>query len=257
DSSGDDVDDDEEEEEEDLASTDSVIVIPTDELVSPPEGTDPVIPPPSTDTTTTGARIIVRLQAAISFPPEVEVERLLAMPTPSPSPSPLTSLSPPSVGEHLARPTRDRGIDYKFVSTLDTEARRRGLGEVNAMVTKLVELYEHDAQDLYALLKDAQDSRTRISQRVTMDSQRVDLLMEDRIAHQETIHIVEEEAYDDELSAQREQPRRARQPGGDARVPDHQDALRDVDSYILGYMLFLLLGHCTGMLSIMGSSPLA
>nr|GEY67228.1 hypothetical protein [Tanacetum cinerariifolium] len=40
-----------------------------------------------------------------------------------------------------------------------------------------------------------EDSRTRISQRVAMDSQRVDLLMEDRIAHQETILIVEEEAY--------------------------------------------------------------
>nr|GFC87564.1 hypothetical protein [Tanacetum cinerariifolium] len=49
--------------------------------------------------------------------------------------------------------------------------------------------------DLYALLEDAQDSRARILQRVTMDSQRVDLLMEDRIAHQETILIVEEEAY--------------------------------------------------------------
>nr|GEU88882.1 reverse transcriptase domain-containing protein [Tanacetum cinerariifolium] len=39
--------------------------------------------------------------AAISLPPEAEVERLLAMPTPSPSP--LSSLSPPSVGEGLAR----------------------------------------------------------------------------------------------------------------------------------------------------------
>nr|GEZ80817.1 reverse transcriptase domain-containing protein [Tanacetum cinerariifolium] len=42
---------------------------------------------------------------------------------------------------------------------------------------------------------DARNSRTRISKRVTMDSQRVDLLMEDRIAHQKTILIVEEEAY--------------------------------------------------------------
>nr|GEY04841.1 putative reverse transcriptase domain-containing protein [Tanacetum cinerariifolium] len=32
-----------------------------------------------------------------------------------------------------------------------------------------------------------------------------------------------------ELLALREQLRRARQPGGDARVPDHQDALRDTD----------------------------
>ncbi|GJR52590.1 putative reverse transcriptase domain-containing protein [Tanacetum coccineum] len=69
------------------------------------------------------------------------------------------------------------------------------LGEVNTRITELAELHEHDTQDLYALLEDAQDSRTRISQRVTMDSQGVDLLMEDRIAHQETILIVEEEAY--------------------------------------------------------------
>nr|GEU81741.1 hypothetical protein [Tanacetum cinerariifolium] len=80
DSSGDDADDEdedeedeEEEEEEHLASTDSAAVIPTDEL------------------------------AAISFPPEAEVERLLAMPTLSPSP--LASVSPPSVGERLARCT--------------------------------------------------------------------------------------------------------------------------------------------------------
>ncbi|GJW25939.1 hypothetical protein Tco_0039750, partial [Tanacetum coccineum] len=126
------------------------------------------------------------------------------------------------VGESsTARPTRGRGIDYGFVSTIDAEARRQGIrevgygirdtwvdpaeavpeiapmtvGEVNTRVTELAELHEHDTQDLYALLEDAQDSRTRISQRVTMDSQRVDLLMEDRIAHQETVLIVEEEAY--------------------------------------------------------------
>nr|GEV02759.1 hypothetical protein [Tanacetum cinerariifolium] len=99
-SSGDNADDEdkdeEEEKEEHLALTDSAVVIPTDELVSPPKGTEPVIPPPSTDTATTGARITVRLQAAISFPPEAKVERLLAMPTLSPSP--LASLSPPLQG---------------------------------------------------------------------------------------------------------------------------------------------------------------
>nr|GFC25850.1 hypothetical protein [Tanacetum cinerariifolium] len=121
----------------------------------------------------------------------------------------------------IAKPTRGRGIDYGFVSTLDDEARRREikevgygirdtwvdpaeavpeiahmtLGEVNTRVTELAELYEHDTWDLYALLEDAQDSRTRISQRVTIDSQRVDLLIEDRITHQETILIVEDEPY--------------------------------------------------------------
>ncbi|GKF85807.1 hypothetical protein Tco_0253634, partial [Tanacetum coccineum] len=93
---------DEDEEDEHLAPADFAVVA-TVELVSPPEGTEPVTPPPSTDINTTGARITVRLQAAISLPPEIEVERLLAMPTPPPSPP--ISLSPPSAGEHLARCT--------------------------------------------------------------------------------------------------------------------------------------------------------
>nr|GEW13706.1 hypothetical protein [Tanacetum cinerariifolium] len=253
-SSGDDADDEDEdeedEEEEHLAPTDSAIVIPTDELVSPPEGTEPVIPPPSTDTTTTGAKITVRLQASISFPPEAGVERLLAMPTPLPSP--LTSLSPPSAGERQPRytapaacpspphalinavtaaipspplppplyipslvdcrddipeiemPPRKRlcfpslGSRYEIGVDPTKTVREIALitvGEVNTKVTELVELHEHDTQDLYALLEDAQNSRTRISQQVAMDSQWVDLIMEDMIAHQETIQIVEEEAY--------------------------------------------------------------
>nr|GEU44605.1 hypothetical protein [Tanacetum cinerariifolium] len=266
DSSGDDADDEDEdeedeEEEEHLASADSTVVIPTVKHVSPPEGTKHVIPPPSTNITTTEAKITVWLQAFISLLPEVEVGRLLAMPTPPPSP--ITLLSPPFAGEHLARcttpsahsspppvpspllpssgcPTQiltlriasTQALIDAVIATLPSppllpplylpplvdhaEARRRGnkevgygirdtwvdsaeadpeiesmtLGEANTRVTKLAELHEHDTQDLYA-----QESRTRISQRVTMDSQRVDLLMEDRIAHQETILIVEEEAY--------------------------------------------------------------
>ncbi|GKE78994.1 hypothetical protein Tco_1545114 [Tanacetum coccineum] len=88
------------------------------------------------------------------------------------------------VGEtSTARPTRGRGIDYGFVSKVDAQERRQGirdvgygirdtwvdlaeavpeiapvtLGEVNTRVTELVELHEHDTQDLYALLEDAQD----------------------------------------------------------------------------------------------------
>nr|GEV50706.1 putative reverse transcriptase domain-containing protein [Tanacetum cinerariifolium] len=263
DSSKDDVNDEDkdekdEEEEEHLALANSTVVIPTVELISPPEGTEPVIPPPSTNTTTTGARITVRLQAAISLPPEAEVERLLAMPTPPPSP--LTLLSPPYARERLARcttpsahsspppvpspllpssrcptqiqtlrmastqalidvvtaalpspplpplppplyitPLVDRRDDIPDIemppqkrsclftlgsSTLDAEARRRGIGEagygirdtwvdpakvlpeiapmtlreVNTRVTKLAELHKHDTQDLYALLEDTKDS---------------------------------------------------------------------------------------------------
>ncbi|GJT68759.1 hypothetical protein Tco_1020239 [Tanacetum coccineum] len=107
DSSGDDADgededdeDEEEKEEEHLAPANSAIVVLVDEPVFPPEGTKPVISPPSTDITI-GARITVRPQTSISLPPEVEVERLLAMTTPSPSPP--ISLSPPSIRERLVR----------------------------------------------------------------------------------------------------------------------------------------------------------
>nr|GEV83117.1 putative reverse transcriptase domain-containing protein [Tanacetum cinerariifolium] len=276
DSSGYDADiedeEEEEEEEEHLASADSVVVISIGELVAPSEETEPTIPTPSTDTTIIGARITIRPQTSISLPPEAEVERLIAMPTPPPSP--LTSLSPPSVGEHLARytapaalpspplpsfsyppppvdrrdcipeseqpprkrlclatlgsryevgesSTRGRGVDYRFADTVAAEMRHRDIREVgfgirdtwidpaeavpeiasttlekfNTRVTELAELHEHDTQDLYALLDDTQDSRTRISQRVAMDSQRVDLLMGDRMTLQETIWIVDEEAY--------------------------------------------------------------
>ncbi|GKC76125.1 hypothetical protein Tco_1126899 [Tanacetum coccineum] len=82
------------------------------------------------------------------------------------------------VGESsTARPTRGRGIDYGFVSTVDAEERRQGIrdvrygirdtlvdpaeavleiapmtmGEVNTRVTELAELHEHDTQDLMTL----------------------------------------------------------------------------------------------------------
>ncbi|GJY27106.1 hypothetical protein Tco_0401832 [Tanacetum coccineum] len=93
------------------------------------------------------------------------------------------------VGESsTARPTGDPAEAVPEIAPMT-------LGEVNTRVTEPVELHEHDTQDLYALLEDTQESRTRISQRVSIDSQRVDLLIEDRIAHQETIQIVKEEAY--------------------------------------------------------------
>ncbi|GKF17969.1 hypothetical protein Tco_0062887 [Tanacetum coccineum] len=92
------------------------------------------------------------------------------------------------VGESsTARPTGGQGAVPEIAPMT--------IGEVNTRVTELAELHEHDTQDLYALLEDAQDSRTRISQRVTIDSQRVDLLMGDRMTLQETVLIMEEEAY--------------------------------------------------------------
>ncbi|GJT87978.1 hypothetical protein Tco_1069695 [Tanacetum coccineum] len=104
DSSGDDAndedeDDEDEEEEEHLAPADSAVVVPADEPISPPKGTEPIIPPPSTDITI-GARI-TRAPCKIK------------------------------IGESsTARPTRGRGVDYGFVSTVDAEARRQGISEV-------------------------------------------------------------------------------------------------------------------------------
>nr|GEX10058.1 hypothetical protein [Tanacetum cinerariifolium] len=117
--------------------------------------------------------------------------------------------------------TRGRGVDYRFADTVEAEMRHQDIIEVgygirdtwidqaeavpemasatlekvNTRVAELDELHEHDTQDLYALLEDAQDGRTRISQRVAMDLQRVDLLMGDRMTLQEIVWIVEEEAY--------------------------------------------------------------
>ncbi|GKG10569.1 hypothetical protein Tco_0341969, partial [Tanacetum coccineum] len=75
------------------------------------------------------------------------------------------------------------------------------VGEVNTRVTKLAELHEHDTQDLYALLEDAQESRSRISQRVDIDSQRVDLLMGDRMTLQETATHQELQTHRDHVYA--------------------------------------------------------
>ncbi|GJU22399.1 hypothetical protein Tco_1155741 [Tanacetum coccineum] len=94
------------------------------------------------------------------------------------------------IGEiSTGRPTGGQGVDYGFVSIVDAEVRRQGIsevgygirdtwvdpaeavpeiapmtmGEVNTRVTELAELHERDTQDLYALLEDAQDGKTRIS----------------------------------------------------------------------------------------------
>ncbi|GJX75554.1 hypothetical protein Tco_0322365 [Tanacetum coccineum] len=103
-----------------------------------------------------------------------------ALPSPPLPPLPPYLYIPPPVDR---RPTRGRGIDYGFVSTVDAKERRQGIrdvgygirdtwvdpaeavpeitpmtvGEVNTRVTELAELHEHDTQNLYALLKDAQD----------------------------------------------------------------------------------------------------
>ncbi|GJV13588.1 putative reverse transcriptase domain-containing protein [Tanacetum coccineum] len=129
-----------------------------------------------------------------------------ALPSPPLPPLPPSLYIPPPLSSHLARDAEERrlgirdvgyGIRDTWVDPAEAvpEIAPMTVGEVNTKVTELAELYEHDTQDLYALLNDAQDSRSHISQRVDMDSQRVDLLIGDRMILQETIWMEEEEAY--------------------------------------------------------------
>ncbi|GJZ44444.1 hypothetical protein Tco_0591699, partial [Tanacetum coccineum] len=112
------------------------------------------------------------------------------------------------------------------------------VGEVNTRVTELAELHEHDTQDLYALLEDAQD-------RDSMDGGGGGLCFPrglgslDRIKSGDSSGASDPSDMRREMSdmqawllALREQQRRARQPGLDARIPDHQDASGDADSHI-------------------------
>ncbi|GKF12015.1 hypothetical protein Tco_0049941, partial [Tanacetum coccineum] len=117
----------------------------------------------------------------------------VALPSPPLPPLPPSLYMPSPIDRRDDIPESERP---SCKSTLDAEERRRGIkevgygirdtwvdsaeavpeiapmivGEVNTRVTELVELHDHDTQNLYALLEDAQDSRTLISQRVTMDS---------------------------------------------------------------------------------------
>ncbi|GKC64137.1 hypothetical protein Tco_1096735 [Tanacetum coccineum] len=220
--------DDEEEEEEHLAPTDSAVVVPTIEPVSPPEGTKPVIPPPSTTFLPLELGSNCHRLQVFAYPStrgKGALARCTAPPAHSSSP-PMLSPLPPSSGcptqiqtlriattqalidvvttilpspplpplphsyiphrcpyevkkSSTARPIRGRGIDYGLLATVGY-----GLDPAEAV-----------PEDLYALLDDAQDGRTRILQRVTMDSQRVDLLMGDRMTLREIVWIVEEEVY--------------------------------------------------------------
>ncbi|GJS92916.1 hypothetical protein Tco_0799884 [Tanacetum coccineum] len=148
------------------------------------------------------------------------------------------------IGESsTARPTGDRGVDYGFVSTVDAEARRQGIsevgygirdtwvdpaeavpeiapmtvGEVNTRVTELAELHEHDTQDLYALLEDAQD-------RDSVDGGGGGLCFLRGLGSLDRIKSGDPSGASD--------PLRARQPAPDARIPDHQDASGDADSHV-------------------------
>ncbi|GKB45437.1 hypothetical protein Tco_0896190 [Tanacetum coccineum] len=240
-----DTDEDEEDEEEHVALADSAIVIPTVEPISSPNGTKPVIPPPSTDISTTGAKINVRLQASISLPIEAEVERLLAMTTPSPSPP--ISLSPPFTRERLARIASTQALidvvtaalpspplpplppslyipppaDHKD-DILESDEVGYGIRDTWVDLTEAVpEVAPMTIGEMQQAKMEALQETDRRRQEQMVETLRVMRDMRREMSDMQA-----------ELLAHQGPQRKARQPGPDARILDHQDAFGDADSHI-------------------------
>ncbi|GJR75622.1 hypothetical protein Tco_0087987 [Tanacetum coccineum] len=164
------------------------------------------------------ARKTVRLEPPMSPSMEARIAEYAAAPTP-PSPPPsllspwediLKAELPPrkrlcltaptsrdKVGESLTaspRPTGGYRVDYGFIGTLDVDLREAVeevaptiIKGVNARVTEIASVQEQDTQDIYAMIEDAQDRQTQLSQRDN-------ILIEDRQFHQETALLLDHEA---------------------------------------------------------------
>ncbi|GKC44859.1 putative reverse transcriptase domain-containing protein, partial [Tanacetum coccineum] len=169
------------------------------------------------------------------------------------------SLSPPSAGERLASircnyhhlttnhyhisnnipPLVDRMDDIpeseqpphkRFVSTIDAEARQQGISEVGYGLETvwIVEEEAYASREAWAHLiglSQAVHHELQTHHDHLCKAQMVEILRVMRDMRRETSDM------QDELLALRGQ-QRARQPGLDARIPDHQDASRDADSHI-------------------------
>ncbi|GKF61794.1 hypothetical protein Tco_0181848 [Tanacetum coccineum] len=125
------------------------------------------------------------------------------------------------------------------------------VGEVNTRVTELAELHEHDTHDFYALLEDAQVTYQELqthrdhvyAHETHLQAHHTQLQLQSTLI--QTQHQVYETRFQmqqTELAALREtdrravslreQQRRARQLGPEARILDHQDASGDADGHI-------------------------
>ncbi|GJW15929.1 hypothetical protein Tco_0020062 [Tanacetum coccineum] len=178
--------DEEEEEEEHLALADSAIVIPIDELVFPSEEQKRLA--------LLGAQPYLHIQRhhlplpllpSSGCPTQIQTLRISStqalidavtaiLPSPPLPPLPPSLYIPPLVDcrddiPEFEQPPRKRLCLSTLGSMLDLpevggyiieavpEIAPMTVGEVNTRVTELAELHEHDTQDLYALLEDAQD----------------------------------------------------------------------------------------------------
>nr|GEV45177.1 putative reverse transcriptase domain-containing protein [Tanacetum cinerariifolium] len=142
-------------------------------------------------------------------------------------------------GSSTVRPTGGRGIDYGFVSTLDAEVRRRRIGEVG-----------YGIRDTWV---DPIETVLEIAPMTVGETEKAELQKTNcRRQKQmvETLRVMgdmrrEMGDMQAELLALREQPTRDKQPGGDARVPNHRMLLGMLIVTSRGLCCFILLGHCT------------
>ncbi|GJS30786.1 hypothetical protein Tco_0491406 [Tanacetum coccineum] len=279
--------------EDKLAPTDSAIVVAVDKsacLLNPHKAIIPSPPLPP-------------LPPSLYIPPPVD--RREDIPESEQPPRKRLCLSTLGsryeVGESsTARPTRDRGIDYGFVSMVDAEERRQGIRDVGygirdtgvdlagtdpeiapmTVEEETVWMVEEEAyasreawahsiglsqvthQELqthrdhvYAHETHLQAHQTQLQLQSTLiqtqhqvhethfQMQQAELAALRETDHRrqdqmvETLRVIrdmrrEMSDMQAELLALREQQRRARQPGPEARIPDHQDASGDADSHI-------------------------
>nr|GFA81044.1 hypothetical protein [Tanacetum cinerariifolium] len=233
-------------EEEHLAPADSAVVIPTDELVFPPDGTEPDIPPPSTDTATTGARITIRLQVGYGIR-DTWIDPAKTVP----------ELAPMTMGELVDLLMKDMIVHQETIQIVKDEAYAAreawahsiGLSQAvhSELQTYQEQVYAHEFQlqthqtqlQLQSTLIQTQhqlhETRFQMQQAEIAELRETDRRRQVHMA--ETLRVMgdmrrEMGDMQAELLALREQPRRAGQQGGDARVPNHQDAPRDADSHI-------------------------
>ncbi|GKC96384.1 hypothetical protein Tco_1161826, partial [Tanacetum coccineum] len=155
------------------------------------------------------------------------------------------------VGESsTARPTRGRGIDYGFVSTIDAEERQHGIRDETVWMVEEEayasrEAWAHSIGLSHATHQEIQTYRDHVYAHEThLQAHQTQLQLQGTLIqtqHQEqmveTLRVIRDmrrEISDmhAELLSLREQQRRDRQPGPEARILDPQDASGDADSHI-------------------------
>nr|GEV67459.1 hypothetical protein [Tanacetum cinerariifolium] len=138
------------------------------------------------------------------------------------------------------RSTGGRRIDYGFVSTLEAKARQRGIGEVgygirDTCVDPKEAVLEIAPITIGEIQHQVHKTCFQMQQAEMVDLQETNRRRQAQMV--ENLRVMgdmrrEMGDMQAELLALREQPRRVRQLGLNARVPDHQDDPRDADSNI-------------------------